>query len=969
MSSASLPDGSLPGGFSPDNRSDSRTESNRCQNNKGPLASGSMLFKRFFTLVMLIMTMLFVVVYFYSVPLIQKEVYQIELTSARLALNNTFQLTNTMQANLESYRKQALESHKQRLKAVVDLSEVYIRESFAEAVRNEISQEEARNRIFAGLQTFTYDNGGYIWIVDYDARILSHPDPRMTNLDIVRPNAGEQTGILNRLIQSARQEGEGFYQYLWHRLNEDDATDKLSYVKHFPQWGFVIGSGLYLDDIDTEVEKRKQAMIHELHEALGGVTVGESGYVFIFDKEGNIFTHPNPKHHRTSGFELIDPMTGRPILRELMEVADTGQELNYKWDKPSDPENYIYDKISLVRSLDGLGWYICSTVYVDELRKSSVLLSERILAIGFIATLAAMVMAVFFINRITRPINQLAQTAECIRSGDLTATSGIQRDDEIGVLAQTFDTMVQRLHHNIQTLDDEVQIRTQELAQQEERQRLILDALPAQIAYLDKELNYIFVNQGYADLFERSKDSIVGHSINEVISAEMLTSINHQIAQCLAGEPIVYEYPFKQGGREIITKRTLIPYLSDQGDVIGILNLSLDVTTEKDTEQKLMEAQRMSAAGQLAGGLAHDFNNLLTVIMGNLLAAQEHFGQTEGLNRYITPAIRASRRGADITGRLLAFSRRQTLAPCVVDLKALLQETTELLAGSLPDTIDVICQVETIPQLMIDPGQLENALVNLALNARDAMPDGGCIEFNIRPLTVEQPLHYDDRVPVGEYVEIRVSDTGTGFSDDARALAYEPFFTTKSAGEGSGLGLSMVYGFIKQSRGFIALFNRVEGGASISLLLPVQGIPEKHAFVDAEPEVQTELASGELILLVEDDSDVRSVVRDQLVRLGYTVIEAGDADEGEQLISALDNIEGLVTDVNMPGRLNGFELADMMNQYHPGHPILVISGNEFDPLLLQCGPQFESQCEPRFRLLRKPFDKQALKQALDNTRV
>ncbi|WP_084624035.1 cache domain-containing protein [Oceanospirillum beijerinckii] len=938
------------------------------------------LFRRFFAVVVLIMTMMFVVIYFYSVPLIQKEVYQIELKSARLTLNNTFQLANTMHSNLESYRKQALEAHKERLKAVVDLSEVHLEEAFEEAHRTGVDFEQAKKRIFEGLRNFTYDNGGYIWITDYGTQVLSHPDPFFHNMSIAKPDMGEQTEILRNLVQSAQEEGEGFYQYQWQRLNERVPTGKLSYVKSFPKWGFVIGSGLYLDDIEREVEKRKQGIIEEVTKALEGVTVGKSGYVFVFDKAGNLIIHPSAKLRRAVGFDLKDPVTGLPILENLMNVADTGKEWHYKWDKPSDPENYIYDKVSLARSLDGLGWYICSSVYEDELKQSAELLSERILTIALFSTLIATALALFFIRRITRPINQLASTAEQIRAGDLTATSGVVRNDEIGVLAQTFDTMVQRLHDNIQTLDDEVQSRTQELAQQEERQRLILDALPAQIAYLDKNLKYIFVNQGYAEMFNRSKEEIVGKSSTDILGSEMMASIHHQIDQCLAGKPSVYEYSFTQDQRQVITKRKLIPYLSDKGEVIGVLNLSLDITSEKDAEIKLMEAQRMSAAGQLAGGLAHDFNNLLTVIMGNLLAAKDHFDEVEGLKRYINPAIRASRRGADITGRLLAFSRRQALAPCAVDLRELLEETTELLEGSLPDNINVSSHIVDNPQLVVDPGQLENALVNLALNARDAMPEGGDITFNIQMLTVTTPLNYDDLVPPGRYVEIQINDTGAGFSSEAKTLAYEPFFTTKSVGEGTGLGLSMVYGFIKQSRGFIAINSEPGKGASISLLLPLKLTVEARKNVTGinisttnsaiedkatcgiatggtEDRTATgNRATGELILLVEDDSDVRMVVRDQLTSLGYTVIEACDADEAEQLITTLDSIEGLVSDVNMPGRLDGFGLAELMYQHNPDSQRLIISGNEYE--------QDSPVSSKKYQILRKPFDKATLERAM-----
>lgn len=920
------------------------------------MMSGTKLVRRFFWVILMIIAVMFIAVYVYSVPMIQKEVYEIERNSARLALNNVFQLANKMYSNLESFRAQALDAHKQRLKAVVELTEAQIANTFAQAERENLSAEQIRTRIFSNLRNVKYGNDGYIWVAEHDATLLSHPDPRFQGFEISETDNRSQSDIIREVINSAVRDGEGFYKYKWQRLSEGPAIDKLSYVKNFPQWGFVIGSGLYLDDLEAEVQARKQAVIREVREALSEIRVAKTGYLYIFDNKGHLLAHPNPNIDQTSALTLVNPSSGRPIVEELIEIADTGKELHYKWDSPSDPGNYVYDKISLVRSMEGFGWYICSSVYVDELRHSSVQLSQRILTIALISILLAMGLAVFFINRIVHPIKRLAHTAEQVRGGDLTARSGIQRDDELGMLAQTFDSMVQRLHTNIQTLDSKVQERTRELAKLEERQRLILDALPAQIAYLDADLRYLFVNQGYADLFGGDKQSIVGSSIDAVIDPQMMDTIRPQIAQCLAGEEVAFEYSFNRDGQEMITKRILLPDINTSGEIIGLLNLSLDITGEKEAERRLTEAQRMNAAGQLAGGLAHDFNNLLSVIQGNLLAASDRFTETEGLQRYLTPAIRASRRGADITARLLAFSRRQALAPTAVDVKSLLEDTVELVTSSLPGNIQVTQEIECDSALFVDPGQLENALVNLTLNARDAMPEGGEIELRIRNRRVDVPLEYDEPVPAGDYVEIRVSDTGSGFSGDALAQACEPFFTTKGAGKGSGLGLSMVYGFIKQSCGFITIENRPEGGACVSLLLPLADIDiPQHGVNEALPPAH-QAFTNQLMLLVEDDRDVRAVVREQLIALGFTVLEAGDADEAEQLIRSLPEIEGLVSDIDMPGRLNGFGLAKLMREQDSNSTIVLISGNAVY--------QQPEGIHQMWQILPKPFDRDTLAAAI-----
>lgn len=925
------------------------------------MISGSKLFRRFFFVVLMIIAVMFTVIYLYSVPLIQKQVFEIERNSARLALNNAFELANKMHTNLQSYREQALDAHKQRLTAVVELTEASIRQAYNTLPEHASLKDNMNINIFNVVNNFTYANDGYIWIADSSGRLISHPNPRYRNANVLALNESEEKAILQSVIRSAIQDGKGYYRYKWQRLEYGLPVDKLSYVKHYPEWDLIIGSGLYLDDIESEVQLRKQKAIAEVREALNQIQVAKTGYLFIFNTEGHLLAHPNPNIDQTNALKLLNPVTGQPIVSELIAVADTGKELHYKWDKPTDQGNYIYDKISLVRSLDGFGWYICSSVYVDELKHSSEVLSERILAIALISIILSICLAVFFINRITHPIKKLADTAERVRDGDLSAKSGIIRDDEIGLLAQTFDKMVQRLQSNIQTLDSDVKNRTRELAQLEERQRLILDALPAQIAYLDSDLNYLFVNQGYADFFNMKKADIVNQPISSILAPKMMADIKGEIQRCLAGEDVVYEYSSNIEDKLVITKRIMIPDIDSKNNLTGLLNLSLDITAEKDAERKLTEAQRMSATGQLAGGLAHDFNNLLSVILGNLLAVTDHYKHVNGLEKYLSPAIRASRKGADITGRLLSFSRRQALSPSNVNLSRLLPDTIELIQGSLPDSIEIISQVTTRAIVFVDQNQLENALINLALNARDAMPDGGRLEFQISACDISSDLtksDYDETVPAGEYIKLQVSDSGHGFSADAITQAYEPFFTTKHHGDGSGLGLSMVYGFIKQSRGYISIISTPSNGATITLLLPANNQTDKNGDIEAS-EINNQSSPGNLTLLVEDDYDVRAVIRDQLVSIDYTVIEAADAEEAEQLIKALDNIDNLVSDIKMPGRLNGFELADLMTEHHPAASVVLISGYAYDQLSGRSN-------QPDHKILKKPFSKEALKQAIIN---
>lgn len=283
----------------------------------------------------------------------------------------------------------------------------------------------------------------------------------------------------------------------------------------------------------------------------------------------------------------------------------------------------------------------------------------------------------------------------------------------------------------------------------------------------------------------------------------------------------------------------------------------------------------------------------------------------------------------------------------------------ELLKCSLPSAITVKTHYSSQDlQAYVDPRQLENCIINLVLNARDAMPGGGVIALHLSVKTVIDPLYFDEAVKPGNYVDITVSDNGRGFTDDAIKKAVEPFYTTKSTGEGCGLGLSMVFGFIKQSQGFINIDNRPKGGAQVSLLLPqLEYQADATSDFSPLPPARVKNISNKLILLVEDNSDVRAVVCEQLVSFGFTVIEAVDSDEAEQLIDTISGLYGMVSDISMPGAKNGFELASLLNECLPGSKIVLMSGYAYEDNKAR-------DHQAPLTLLRKPFAASELLNAL-----
>ncbi|WP_136679624.1 cache domain-containing protein [Neptunomonas sp. XY-337] len=940
----------------------------------------SRLVRRFLITVLIVMSAIFATIYFYSVPLLKEKVYEIERNASRIALDSVFSMASKLHTDIELHRKDALDARKQQLKSVVSLAESYLDGLSAAVALGELSQESATTRAFDTLRTLSYGNNDYIWASNYQGTLVAHPDARFDGLSLERLSQYDQAPAISTMVEMAQQQGEGFYRYQWSRLAGEQLLDKVSYFKDIPAWNIVIGSGVYLDDLEQLIKTSHDSVLQELTEGLRDIKIATSGYLFIFDAKTNMLIHPNPNINGTNFWDLVNPLTQQSIADELIRVADTGKELHYTWDRPNDPGNYVYEKLSLVRYLPGFDWYICSSVYVDELRSSSEQLAERLITISAVALTLLTLLIFAFARGITEPIMRLAGTAERVSQGEFTAKSGIHRDDEIGLLARTFDDMVERLRDAIQNLDSKVAERTQALAEKnveleiasesillakvelskvEERQRLILDALPADILYLDTSLTYLFVNQGYAQRLGLQKEAIIGKHLRPVIGKTQLDQLMPLFEAALAGKTVVHEITSGQGGAVKIEKLTCIPCGSENDQVDGLLLLIFDITNEREVEQKLSEAHRMSAVGQMAGGLAHDFNNLLTIILGNLHAAKDRFAtDNEPLADCLRPAIRATRRGADITSRLLSFSRRQPLSPSLVDLGALIEETIQLLHSSLPDNIALEFSQTSLDALpFVDPGRLEDALVNLAFNAKDAMPEGGKIHFSVANRDIDDAPLYDEVVAPGRYVEITVTDTGNGFSETALHQAFEPFFTTKSGGSGSGLGLSMVYGFIKQSRGYIRIENHADQGSCIHLLLPAQTV---EALDPVPRDLHTEIENsyqGKLVLLVEDNPDVRKLVRQQLLDMGFDVIDAGSADEAVNLIPLLPELYAMVSDVMLPGERNGIELAQWLKAHNPSSHIILISGYSYQ--------HSKGNLDPDFILLEKPFDSTDLRRAFE----
>jgi PAS domain S-box-containing protein len=417
-------------------------------------------------------------------------------------------------------------------------------------------------------------------------------------------------------------------------------------------------------------------------------------------------------------------------------------------------------------------------------------------------------------------------------------------------------------------------------------------------------------------------------------------------------------------GREVLGQRkdgSIFPlYLSvgeakqDEKSVfVGIIS---DLTERRQTEEQLRRAQRMEAIGQLTGGIAHDFNNLLAIVGGNLELLLERQDLSDDARELATEAMEASERGAEMVRRLLAFARKQQLEPRPINLNERLPNVVQLLRRTLGEAVQVeVRSAEDLWPALADPTLIDDAIVNLSINARDAMPGGGTLTIETANVLLDEAYaeqHVD--VASGEYVMLAVSDTGTGMTPEVAARALEPFFTTKPAGQGTGLGLSQVYGFVKQSGGHIIIHSEEGFGTTVKLFLPRSRAGGQKAL---ERDRSGGPARGtEKILVVEDNPEVRKLVRRQLTELGYTVYEASSGPDALQILRSGIELDLIFTDVVMPEGMTGYELARLARDLRPELKILFTSG------YTAIGASQDGAARNAGPLLSKPYRKRDLAQ-------
>ncbi len=502
---------------------------------------------------------------------------------------------------------------------------------------------------------------------------------------------------------------------------------------------------------------------------------------------------------------------------------------------------------------------------------------------------------------------------------------GLRKDGEIFPLhlsVGTFEVAGQRFFSGILN-DLSARARLQaEIDRQSLLFQAVFDHVPEALVISSPDGEVILVNPAATRMFGYSTEDVLDLS-TLFANPQDLEKLETGDTDSVGGRTIAVPLR-RRDGIEFPGQGHVADIVGADGSRIAIVSLFRDMTEEMRQKEAALKSQRLEAIGQLSGGIAHDFNNLLTIISGNLELLEETITNKQD-HDLLSRAARAADSGARLTNRLLTFARRRQLASAVINLNEQVRGMTELLRRTLGDTVEL--RTHLAPELWlarVDAGEVEAAVINLAINARDAMPDGGKLTIRTENATLEEgEIGFEGPLTAGEYVRISVSDNGVGMTKETLSRVFEPFFTTKPPGRGTGLGLSTIYGFVKQSQGNITIYSEPGAGTTVNLYLP-RSIDAKQAQAAAAPE--TRLAKGETVLVVEDNRDVRTLTVKRFERLGYRVVECVTGAEAMEVLKNGLKVELVFSDIMMPGGITGLDLGKWIIENRPSLPVILTTG-------------------------------------------
>ncbi|MDF1615607.1 cache domain-containing protein [Desulfurivibrio dismutans] len=869
------------------------------------------LFLRAFAAIFVIVAIFFLAIWLASRSVVNETIYELEKGAARTLLDNVSDLVATKYQDIEVHRRFAREAHQRELRHITDVAVNHLLNRYRQLAADGMEEARVHEVLLEEIRPFQYGNNDYVWISDYSSRLISHPDPELHGADFSQVKDIHGNFIVPPMVEVARSSGDGYTSYWWRRLGEEIPIEKLTYSRNLEDLQWIIGTGVYIDDIEAEVRRRHRAMIDELRELISGIIIARTGYMYIFDSE-QLIIHPNPDIEGRGIFDI----NADELMHNLMDAADREEGVLYLWDKPGIDSQRVHEKISWVRYLPDLDWYIASSVYTEELHEGGRAVGNRILFFTLALLLVASGLAFFFMRHLTRPIRELSQAAGELAAGRLDRRLEEKRQDELGELIGSFNAMAA----TIKTREKEIKRLS------ESKYRALFEATTDAVMLLD-ERGFVDCNQATLATFGCSgSEEFLGRHPSELspphqaAGEDSLMLAKQRIAEAIDRGSNFFEWQHRRldDGR-VFPAEVLLTAIELEGKTL-LQAVVRDITSRKQAEENLRRTKEEAEAAaraksEFVANMSHEIRTPMNAIIGMVHLARRT-ELTPKQHNYLTKINSAAQSLLTIINDILDFSK---IEAGKLELEETAFRLDEVLTG-VADIVglkaegkglELLFRIDRqVPRYLLgDPLRLGQILNNLANNAVKFTETG---EIMIA-VTVE-PVAGAVDLAAGGQVRLRfvVSDTGIGITKDLQSKLFQLFSQadnsiTRKHG-GTGLGLSICKQLVELMGGEIGVESAPGRGSAFSfeITLAVAAAPLKEEC--SRPEV----SPGKRVLVVDDSAGARQILVEMLEGFGC-VVETSHS--GLQAIARLEeaatagrNFHLVLMDWRMPG-LDGLETA------------------------------------------------------------